>query len=121
MDARLEPALQRVEEARHVLKAAELAAEQVKLELGVIELKEREAIRRFYTAARRATPLMRALVERHGGEISFTFDSNGRSVWLVGVFDKSGPPTVRKVKEGEYPWPPMVEDSEDAEEGEPDA
>ncbi len=38
------------------------------------------ALDRFYAAARKATPQIWALTERYGGDVSFSFDSNGRSV-----------------------------------------
>ncbi len=69
-------------------------AEQVKLALEVIGLQERKAIERFFALVRKATPQLRALAERYGVDVSFSFDSNGRSVWMVAVFGKGAPPAL---------------------------
>jgi len=81
IDQAMRPAEQRVEEAKLRLRQAEVAAEQVKLEVETIALQERKAVESFYAAVRKATPQVRSLLERYGGDLSFSFDSNGRAVW----------------------------------------
>ena len=54
---------------------------EVKLRLG-----------RFYAAVRKATPHVQVLAERYGGDVAFSFDSNGRSVWVMALFGKGAPP-----------------------------
>ena len=51
----------------------------------------------MYRAVRKATPQARTLAERYGGDVSFSFDSNGRSVWVVAMFGKGAPPTLSAV------------------------
>jgi hypothetical protein len=65
--------------------------EQYKRALDVIGLQERKAIERFFALVRRATPQMRVMAERYGGDVSFNFDSNGRSVWVMALFGKGVP------------------------------
>ena len=112
-EAKVGPALQRVEEAKHRLKAAEVAAEQARLELGPIELQGQEALSRFYTLLRRSTPQVRTLAERYHGGVMFPFDSNGTSVWVVAVFDNGAPPALREMSDGGCPWPAQEDDQED--------
>ena len=64
-------------------------------------------------AVRKATPQVRELAERYGDGVSFTFDSNGRSVLVVALFEKSAPPAVRMVPEDEVSWPSGNDDQED--------
>ena len=63
------------------LREADLSAEQVKLEQEAIGLEELKAIERFFALVRKATPQMRDVADRYGGDVAFNFDSNGRSVW----------------------------------------
>lgn len=56
------------------LLEANLAAAEVKLALEAIGLQERKAIERFFALVRKATPQMRAMAERYGGDVSFNFD-----------------------------------------------
>ena len=90
-------------------------AEQVKLALEAIGLEERKAIERFFALVRKATPQMRAMAERYGGDVSFNFDSNGRSVWVMALFGKGAPPAVRTVSDREVPWIPLDEEQEEDE------
>lgn len=60
--------------------------------LEVISLEERKAIERFFALVRKATPQMRVIAERYGGDVSFNFDSNGRSVWVMAFFGRGVPP-----------------------------
>ncbi len=118
IDQELRPAEQRVEEAKLRLREAEVAAEQVKLALDAIGLQERRAIERFYAAVRKATPHVRVLAERYGGDVAFSFDSNGRSVWVMALFGKDAPPAVRTVSDREMPWIPLDEEQEEDGNGE---
>ena len=68
---------------------------------------------RFYAAIRKATPQVRALLERYGGDVSFNFDSNGRSVWLMALFGKSAPPMLRTVSDAEVPWASLDDEHEE--------
>ena len=43
----------------------------------------------FYAAVRKATPQVRALAERYGGDVSCSFDSNGRSGWVMACSGKT--------------------------------
>jgi hypothetical protein len=47
--------------------------------------------------------------------VSFSFDSNGRSVWVMALFGKGAPPAVRTVSDSEVPWIPL--DEEQGEDG----
>ena len=67
-------------------------AEQAKLTLEAIDLQERKALEQFYAAVRKATPQVRTPAERYGGDMSFSFDSNGGSVWVMALFGKDAPP-----------------------------
>jgi len=87
--------------------------EQVKLALEAIGLQERRALEQFYAAVRKATPHGRVLGERYGGDVSFSFDSNGRSVWVMALFGKGAPPVVRTVSDREVPWIPLDEEQEE--------
>ena len=69
-----------------------MPADHAKLALDALGLQEQEAPGRFYAAVRKATSHVRALAERHGGDVSFNFDSNGRSVWVMALFGKDAPP-----------------------------
>jgi hypothetical protein len=51
----------------------------------------------FYAAVRKATPQVRILAERYGADVSFSFDSNGRSVWVMALFGKGVPPALSAV------------------------
>ena len=76
---------------------------------------------RFYAAVRKATPQVRVLAERYGGDVSFNCDSNGRSVWVIALFGKGAPPALRTVSDREVPWIPLDDEQEedgDEEEGE---
>ena len=73
------------------LRKAEARAEQVKGALEVFSLEKRRAIERFFALVRKATPQVRAIAERYSGDVSFNFDSNGRSVWVVALFGKGAP------------------------------
>jgi hypothetical protein len=115
IDQAMRPAEQRVEEAKLRLRQAEVAAEQVKLEVDTIALQERKAVESFYAATRKATPQVRALLERYGGDVSLSFDSNGRSVWVMALFGEDAPPALRTVSASEVPWIPV--DEEQAEDG----
>ena len=61
----------------------------------------------------KATPQVRAMAERYGGDVSFNFDSNGRSVWVMALFGKGAPPTLRTVSDGEVPWTPLDDEQEE--------
>jgi len=37
---------------------------------------------------------MRVMAERYGRDVSFNFDSNGRSVWVMALFGKGAPPVA---------------------------
>ncbi len=91
IDQAMRPAEARVEEAKLRLREAEVAAEHVKLEVDTIALQERKAVESFYAAVRKATPQVRALLDRYGGDVSFSFDSNGRSVWVMALFGMGTP------------------------------
>jgi hypothetical protein len=71
--------------------------EQVKLALQAIGLQERRALEQFYAAVRKGTPHVRVLGERYGGDVAFSFDSNGRSVWVTALFGKGASPTLSAV------------------------
>lgn len=114
IDQQLRPARQRVEEAKLRLREAEVAEEQVKLALDAIGLQERKAVERFYTAIRNAHSQVRTLAERYGGDVAFVFDSDGRSVWVMALFEKSAPPSLRMVPVEAVSWPSMDEDQEDS-------
>ena len=113
IDQELRPAHQRVEEVKLKLREAEAAEEQVKLALDAMGLQERKAVERFYGAVRNAHSQVRSLAERYGGDVSFTFDSNGRSVWVVALFGKSAPPMLRMVSDGDIQWSHLHEDQEE--------
>ena len=84
-------------------------------------LQEQEALERFYAAVRKATPRFRQLAERYGGDVFFSFDSNGRSVWVMALFGKGAPPTLRTISDRGVPWIPLDDEQEedgDEEEGE---
>jgi hypothetical protein len=46
----------------------------------------------FYLAQMRAAPQVRALAGCYGRNVSFSFDSNGRSVWVMARFGRGAPP-----------------------------
>ena len=48
-----------------------------------------------------------------GGVVSFDFDSDGRSVWVVAVFGKGAPPTLRTVSDAEVPWASLDDEHEE--------
>jgi len=118
IDQAMRPAEQRVEEAKLRLRQAEVAAEQVKLEVDTIALQERKSVESFYTAVRRATPQVRALAERYGADVAFSCDSNGRSVWVMALFGKGAPPALRTVSDREVPWIPLDDEQEEEEKDE---
>ena len=62
---------------------------------------------------RKAIPQVRSLLERCGGDVTFSFDSNGRSVWVVAVFGKDAPPMLRTVSDSEVPWMPLDDEHEE--------
>jgi hypothetical protein len=45
--------------------------------------------------------------------VSFSFDSNGRSVWVTALFGKGAPPTLRTVSDREVPWIPLDDAQEE--------
>ena len=90
-----------------------MTAEHAKLALDVIGLQERKAIERFFALVRKATPQMRVMAERYGGDVSFNFDSNGRSVWVIAVFGKGAPPALRTVSDSEVPWASLDDEQEE--------
>ncbi len=94
IDQELRPGEQRVEETKLELWEAEVAGEHVKLGLDAIGLQERKALEQFYAAVRKATPQVRTLAERYGGNVSFSFNSNGRSVRVLALFRKGAPPNA---------------------------
>ena len=102
-----------MEEAKLRLRQAEVAAEQVKLEVDTIALQERKSVETFYAAVRKATPQVRALAERYGADVAFSFDSNGRCVWVVALFGKGAPPALRTVSDREVPWIPLDDEHEE--------
>jgi hypothetical protein len=106
IDHELRSAEQRVEEARLKLREAEVAGEQVKLALEAISLEERKAIECFFALVRKSTPQMRGMAERYGGDVSFNFDSNGRSVWVVALFGKGAPAftLLRRAQDRPFDW-----------------
>ena len=64
---------------------------------------------------------MRTMAERYGDDVSFNFESNGRSVWVVALFGKSAPPTLTTVSDREAPWACLDDEHDedgDEEEGE---
>ena len=91
---------------------------QVKLAVDAMGLQERKALEQFYAAVRKTTPQVRALAERYGGDVAFSFDSNGRSVWVVALFGKSAPPMLRTVSDGDIQWSHLCEDQEEGDGGE---
>lgn len=120
IDQDLRPARQRVEEAKLRLREAEVAEEQVTLALDAIGLQERKAVETFYAAVRKVTPRIRELAERYGGSVSFTFDSNRQSVWVVALFGKGAPPAVRMVPEEAVSWSSGDDEGEDEDDEEED-
>jgi hypothetical protein len=111
---------QRVEEAKLKLRETEVVPAQVKLAKEALGLQERRAIEGFFALVRKATPQMRVMAERCGGDVCFNFDSNGRSVWVMALFGKGAPPALRTVSDGEVPWTPLDDEEEEGkdEEGE---
>ena len=95
------------------LRKTEIAWAQAKLALRAIGLQEQKAAESFFAAVRKATPQVRVLGERYGGDVSFNFDSNGRSVWVVALFGKGAPPTLRTVSDGDIQWSHLCEDQEE--------
>src|SRR3990172_5737310 len=75
--------------------------------------KEPEVLERVYAAIRKAPPQVGVLTERYGGDVAFSFDSNGRSVWVMALFGKGAPPAVRTVSDREAPWIPLDEEQEE--------
>jgi len=75
--------------------------------------KEPEALERFYAAVRKAPPQVPVLAERYGADVSFSLDSNGRSVWVMALFGKGAPPALRTVSDGEVPWTPLDDEQEE--------
>jgi hypothetical protein len=61
---------------------------------------------------------MRVMAERYSGDVSFNFDSNGRSVWVMALFGKGAPPALRTVSDGEVPWTPLNDKQEEEEKDE---
>jgi hypothetical protein len=94
--------------------------EEAKLALEAIGLQEQKALEQFYPAVRKSTPQVRVLAERYGGDVSFSFDSNGRSVWVIAVFGKGAPPKLRTVSDGEVPWIPLDDKQQEEDGGEED-
>ena len=47
--------------------------------------------------------------------MSFTFDSNGRSVWVMALFGKDAPPALKTVSDGEVPWICLDDEQEENE------
>jgi len=45
--------------------------------------------------------------------VAFSFDSNGRSVWVMALFGKGAPPAVRTVSDREVPWIPLDEEQDE--------
>ena len=45
--------------------------------------------------------------------MSFSFDSNGRSVWVMALFGKGAPPALRTVSDREVPWIPLDDEQEE--------
>ena len=76
-------------------------------------LQERKAVESFYAAVRATTPQVRSLLERYGGDVRFSFDSDGRSVWVMALFGKGAPPTLRTVSDGEVPWIPLDDEQDE--------
>ena len=95
------------------LREAEVVPAQVKLAKEALGLQERRAIEGFFALVRKATPQMRAMAERYGGDVSFNFDSNGRSVWVVALFGKGAPPALRTVSDGEVQWTPLDDEQDE--------
>jgi hypothetical protein len=120
IDQQLRPAQQRVEEAKLKLREAEVAEEQVKLALGAIELQGRRALERFFATVRKTNSQIRVLAERYDGDVSFTVDSDGRSVWVVALFGKSAPPALRTVPVEAVSWSSAYEDQEEGSDEEED-
>ena len=85
----------------------------MKLEVDTIALQERVAVESFYAAVRKATPHVRVLAERYGADVSFSLDSNGRSVWVMALFGKGAPPALRTVSDGEVSWTPLDDEQND--------
>ena len=48
--------------------------------------------------------------------MSFTFDSNGRSVWVMALFGKGAPLALRTVSDREVPWISVDEEQDGDEE-----
>ena len=46
----------------------------------------------FYAAVRATTPLVRPLLERYRGDVPFSLDSDGRSLWVMALFGKGATP-----------------------------
>ena len=80
--------------------------------------RELEALERFYAAVRKAPPQVPVLAERYGADVSFSFDPNGRSVWVVALFGKGTPPALRTVSDREVPWTPLDDEQEEEEKDE---
>lgn len=120
LDQQLRPAQQWVEAARLKLREAEIAAKQGELALDTLALQERNAMERFYATVRRTHPQVRAMAERYDSAVSFTFDSDGRSVWVVALFGKSAPPVLRTVPDDAVSWSSTYEDQEDSSDDEED-
>jgi len=70
-------------------------------------------LEQFYGALRKATPHVRVLAERYGGDVAFSFDSNGRSVWVMALFGKGAPPALRTVPDSEVPWASLDDEQEE--------
>jgi hypothetical protein len=45
--------------------------------------------------------------------VSFSVDSNGRSVWVTALFRKGAPPTLRTVSDSEVPWIPLDDEQDE--------
>jgi hypothetical protein len=60
----------------------------------------------FYLAQMRAAPLVRALAGCDRRNVSFSFDSNGRSVWVMALLGKGAPPLtlLRRAQDRPFDW-----------------
>ena len=53
------------------------------------------------------------VIERYRGDVPFSLDSDGRSVWVMALFGKGAPPRLRTVSDTEVSWIPLDDEQED--------
>lgn len=83
-----------VDKAKLDLRRAELAEAKIQIKLDALRIEEMSLKDSFFMQVRSTHPNIRQLSERYGKGVTFLFDSDSHTVWIIALFSNDAPPIL---------------------------